>query len=134
MSVSKVCVRIPDNKKQELLRLADTWRKSSRKHGPGWDAKIIHRIAKEQYGGLEAMFKAHDWPERGKAMMPKVQWRVCESYGTVKAFAKKHGAKESWQEDSPFPFGVLGPLKHMSDDPDALVRPTDDDLLDKMGL
>ena len=58
--------------------------------GPGWDAKAIHRIAKEAYGSLEAMFKHHGWEERGAEMMRQVQSRVAETYGSIEAFVKKH--------------------------------------------
>ena len=55
---------------------------------PGGDAKVIAEIAKRKFGGFNAMFEHHGWPERGPDMMRKVQTRVAESYGTVKAFEK----------------------------------------------
>ena len=61
---------------------------------PGWDAKQIARIAVESYGGFAQMFEKHHWPERGNDMMRKVQTRVAETYGSVKAF-EDHFAKES---------------------------------------
>lgn len=59
---------------------------------PGWDAKEIARVARESYGGLEAMFEKHHWPERGAAMMPSVQKHVAATYGSVDAFVRKHTA------------------------------------------
>ena len=64
----------------------------SENRAPGWDAKEIARIAKETYGGLEQMFEAHGWPERGAAMMPSQQRRVADTYGSVEAFVKKHAS------------------------------------------
>ena len=58
--------------------------------GPGWDAKKIHEIARRKYGGLREMFEAHGWPERGVKMMPAVQRRVVEEYGSIEKFAAKH--------------------------------------------
>ncbi len=59
---------------------------------PGWDAKAIAQIAQDKYGGLRQMFEAHEWPERGAAMMPAQQKRVAEAYGSVEAFVEKHKA------------------------------------------
>ena len=55
-------------------------------YAPGGDAKVIAEIAKKKWGGFKAMFEYHKWPERGSAMMTKVQTRVAEEYGSVKAF------------------------------------------------
>jgi hypothetical protein len=44
---------------------------------PGWDAKTIARIAKDQYGSFKAMFEAQGGPERGANMMtavPRGSW------------------------------------------------------------
>lgn len=60
---------------------------------PGGDAKIISEIARARFGGFAAMFEHHGWPERGSDMMRKVQTRVAETYGSVKAF-EKHFAEE----------------------------------------
>ena len=87
MAIEKVCVRIPAARKDELLAIAKAWRETAR--GPGWDAKIIHQIAKDRFGGLLAMFEHHDWPERGSDMMRFVQSRVKETYGSVDVFAEK---------------------------------------------
>ncbi len=134
MSIAKVCVRIPSEKKEELLRLAEIWRKSDNSRGPGWDAKIIHRIARQHYGGLEAMFKAHDWPERGKDMMPKVQKRISQTYGSVEKFACKFLDANEAISSSAFPFGAWGKPAQVCADSDHMVEPTDDKTLDEMGL
>ncbi|MEC9346263.1 MAG: hypothetical protein VYB54_08545 [Pseudomonadota bacterium] len=57
---------------------------------PGWDAQAIARIAREHYGDFTRLFEAHGWPERGADMMRKVQTRVKETYGSVKAFEDRH--------------------------------------------
>ncbi len=68
---------------------------------PGWDAKEIARIAYEYYRGLAAMFEAHDWPERGSGMLPCVQRRVVEEYGSVEKFIDFHATQkpEEFQKD-----------------------------------
>lgn len=53
---------------------------------PGGDAKAIAEIAKRRFGSFGAMFVHHGWPERGSDMMRKVQTRVVETYGSVRAF------------------------------------------------
>jgi hypothetical protein len=70
---------------------------------PGWDAKEIARIAYEYYRGLAAMFEAHDWPERGSQMLPCVQRRVVEEYGSVEKFIDFHATQkpEEFQKDLP---------------------------------
>lgn len=60
-------------------------------HPPGWDAKAIAAIAAKKFGGFKEMFEAHGWEERGPEMMRKVQARVVETYGSVRAFVEKHG-------------------------------------------
>jgi hypothetical protein len=89
MTIEKVCVRIPVARKDELLAIAKRWRDAER--GPGWDAKVIHQIAREHFGGLLEMFERHDWPERGSDMMRFVQSHVKATYGSVDAFAAKFG-------------------------------------------
>ena len=89
--IEKVCVRIPASRKDELLTLAKRWREteetSDMEHrAPGWDAKIIHRVARERFGGLPQMFEHHGWPERGNQMMPAVQGHVKRTYGSIEAF------------------------------------------------
>lgn len=92
MTIEKVCVRIPAARKDELLAIAKAWRETAR--GPGWDAKIIHQIAKDRFGGLLAMFEHHDWSERGSDMMRFVQSRVKETYGSVDVFAEKFSQED----------------------------------------
>lgn len=58
---------------------------------PGGDAKIIAEIAKSRFGGFAAMFEYHGWAERGSDMMRKVQSRVVETYGSVRAFESHVG-------------------------------------------
>ena len=36
------------------------------------------------------MFEAHEWPERGEKIMPAVQRRVVEVYGSVRSFEEAH--------------------------------------------
>tara|TARA_R110000868_G_scaffold63841_5_gene192212 strand:+ start:2360 stop:2578 length:219 start_codon:yes stop_codon:yes gene_type:complete len=62
---------------------------------PGGDAKAIARIAKDHFENFTRMFEHHGWPERGQEMMPKVQTRVVETYGSVKAFEEHFDRKES---------------------------------------
>ena len=61
---------------------------------PGGDAKVIAEIAKERFGGFAGMFEHHGWPERGQEMMPKVQTRVVETYGSVRAFEEHFRSEE----------------------------------------
>ena len=93
MGIEKIYVRVPANKREELLALAKEWRASSEMRSPGWDAKEIHRIAEEKFGDLEGMFKHYGWPERGSKMMPKVQSRICEAYGSIESFVQKYSPK-----------------------------------------
>ena len=88
--MEKVCVRIPADKKEELLAIAAKWRAAAGDKGPGWDAKAIHRIAKDHFNGLEGLFIAYDWPERGSQMTQKVQMRVKEKFGTVENFVSRY--------------------------------------------
>jgi hypothetical protein len=60
---------------------------------PGGDAKAIAEIAARRFGGFAGMFEDHGWPERGADMLRKVQTRVAETYGSVKAF-EAHFAAE----------------------------------------
>ncbi len=32
------------------------------------------------------MFEQHGWPERGQAMLPRVQKRVKDAYGSIREF------------------------------------------------
>lgn len=59
-----------------------------RSYTPGGDAKVIAEIARRRFGGFTGMFEHHGWSERGSDMMPKVQTRVVEAYGSVRAFER----------------------------------------------
>lgn len=84
---AKVCVRIPADRRNELMAVAEQMRaEDATRRAPGWDAKLIHRIAGQQFGGLTGMFERHGWPERGKQMLPAVQRHVKETYGSIEAF------------------------------------------------
>lgn len=61
---------------------------------PGWDARAINGVARERFGGLQGLFEAEGWPERGPAMMPAVGRRVVETYGAVEAFIAVHTPPE----------------------------------------
>ena len=63
------------------------------RHGraPGWDSRAIAETAKQKYGNFTKLFEAHNWPERGRDMMPKVQSRVKQTYGSVAEFVRCHG-------------------------------------------
>lgn len=59
-------------------------------YSQGGDAQAIKRIAESYYGGYGNMFEAHGWPERSTKIMPAVQSRVVETYGSVRAFEQAH--------------------------------------------
>jgi hypothetical protein len=91
--IVKVCVRIPRSRTDELLQLAEGWRRGNQPteaRAQGWDAKAIHRVAAGKFGGLLQMFEHHGWPERGSDMMRQVQRRVRERYGSVDKFVADH--------------------------------------------
>jgi hypothetical protein len=56
----------------------------------GWDQQAIHRIADAAYGGLQGLFEAMNWPERGRDMMPAVGARVVAAYESVANFVAAH--------------------------------------------
>ena len=56
----------------------------------GGDAQAIKQVANVYYGGYTNMFEAHRWPERSTKIMPAVQSRVVETYGSVRAFEDAH--------------------------------------------
>ena len=60
---------------------------------PGWNAKVINKIAADKFGGLEAMFVEHGWPERGPKMIPNVGKRVKDHYGSVENFCREIGKR-----------------------------------------
>ncbi|MBY6048311.1 hypothetical protein [Vannielia litorea] len=59
---------------------------NDRPYSPGGDAKVIGDIGQRVFGGYTGMFTYHHWPERGQHMLRKVQTRVVETYGSVRAF------------------------------------------------
>ena len=83
-------------------------KKSGVKYAPGGDARAIAEIARRRFGGFAAMFEYHDWPERGSDMMRKVQKRVAETYGSVKAF-EEHFVGRSPQGFVDPPSSFAGP-------------------------
>ncbi len=90
--MEKVCVRVPANRRAELLQFAQKLRAQDHAKRPqGWDAKVIHQIAREKFGGLEAMYEFHEWEERGSDMMRHVQRHVKTAYGSIEDFAKQFG-------------------------------------------
>ena len=85
--VVKVCVRIPADRKEELMVFAEKLRAGNTdRRAPGWDARLIHEIAVKHFGGLAGMFEHHGWPERGNRMLPAVQRHVKATYGSIEAF------------------------------------------------
>ncbi|MEX2202436.1 MAG: hypothetical protein WD711_13645 [Dongiaceae bacterium] len=64
-------------------------------YSQGGDARAIQSIANVYYGGYASMFEAHGWPERGTSIMPAVQSRVVETYGSVRAFEQAHERDEN---------------------------------------
>ncbi|MBX9614460.1 MAG: hypothetical protein K2X25_02580 [Caulobacteraceae bacterium] len=63
---------------------------NTQKPAQGWDAQAIQKIANAYYGGYGNMFEAHDWPERSTKIMPAVQSRVVEAYGSIRDFEEAH--------------------------------------------
>jgi 5-(carboxyamino)imidazole ribonucleotide mutase len=61
----------------------------------GPEAEEIERIVNEAFGSYEVLFDAHGWPERGSAMVPVVQARIKEAYGSLEAFFQDYPAKAS---------------------------------------
>lgn len=57
---------------------------------PGWDKRVVNRIAREEYGSLKAMFEAHGWSADGRRLGQIAPTRVVETYGSVAAFEKAH--------------------------------------------
>ncbi len=57
---------------------------------PGWDAKTIAKVARESYGGFEAMFKHFGWSERGSHMMISAPKNIKREWGTVEGFVRHH--------------------------------------------
>lgn len=59
---------------------------------PGWDKRAVNRIAKEQYGGLRAMFDAHGWSTDGRVISQIAPTSVARTYGSVAAFEAAHSS------------------------------------------
>jgi hypothetical protein len=90
--MKRVCVRIPEDRVEDLKKAAEDMRNESAKtRTPGWDSKLIAKIAQEKFGGYAEMFDHLNWPERGTKMVPAVQSRVKEKFGSVEAFAEFYG-------------------------------------------
>jgi hypothetical protein len=66
----------------------------------GGDATAISEIARDQFGNFTVMFEYHGWPERGQEMMRKVQTRVVETYGSVRAFEEYFRRIDQSRRDS----------------------------------
>lgn len=77
------------------------------KYKQGGDAQAIQAIANAYYGGYAKMFEMHDWPERGKKILPAVQRRLLEAYGSVRAFEEAHAR----------PSGLMFPMEAITSDP-----------------
>lgn len=73
---------------------------SDRPYTPGGDAQVISEIAKKHFGDFSKLFKHHGWPERGPDMMRKVQTRVVETYGSVRAFEAYFRRIEQFRADA----------------------------------
>jgi hypothetical protein len=84
--IDKVCVRIPAHRREELMAIAKDWREAEADRSPGWDAKAMHSVIKNNFNGLEDFFKKNGWPERGSQMMQKVQTHVKNRFGSIEAF------------------------------------------------
>lgn len=85
MKLIKVCVMIPEERRKDLLTVAEEMRGSN----TGWDAKAVNQIARERFGGLAGMFEHFGWPERGAKMMPAVLPHVVAYSGSVADFVAK---------------------------------------------
>ncbi|WDA41727.1 hypothetical protein [Erythrobacter sp. BLCC-B19] len=57
---------------------------------PGWDKRAVNRIAKEQYGGLRAMFDAHGWSTDGRVISQIAPTKVVGTYRSIEAFELAH--------------------------------------------
>ncbi|RDC60887.1 hypothetical protein HME9302_02103 [Alteripontixanthobacter maritimus] len=57
---------------------------------PGWDKQAINQIARDEYGGLDAMFEAHGWEKGERTFGQIAPTKVVETYGSVDSFVKAH--------------------------------------------
>lgn len=73
---------------------------NARSYTSGGDAQVISEVAKRQFGDFTKMFEHHGWPERGSDMMRKVQTRVVEKYGSVRAFEAHFQRIDSFGKDA----------------------------------
>lgn len=88
--IIKVAVRIPSDRKDEMLALAAQWRGGTKGRGPGWDAKAIAEVARN-YGGYRKLFMAEGWPDvPGEKLMTTAPKLIVEKYGSIDAFLTKH--------------------------------------------
>ena len=90
--MEKICVRVPANRRDDLLAYAKTLRDEggeAQSRHQGWDRQAVHRIADEHFGGTRGLFEAHDWPERGSDMPRQIMARVKDTYGSIEAFVGK---------------------------------------------
>lgn len=69
-------------------------------YAPGADATAISEVSRTHFGGFAEMFEYHGWPERGQEMMRKVQSRVVETYGSVRAFEEHFRRVDQSRRDS----------------------------------
>lgn len=69
---------------------------------PGGDAQAIASISKKHFGGFKQMFVYHGWTDQGSDMMRKVQTRVVEAYGSVKAFEEHFARLDAAKLHQPF--------------------------------
>ena len=84
--MEKICVRVPADRRDDLLAYAKLLREKAEGRHPGWDRQAVHRIADEHFGGTKGLFEAHGWPERGSDMPRQIMTRVKEAFGSVEAF------------------------------------------------
>lgn len=57
---------------------------------PGWDKQAVNQIARDEYGGLDAMFEAHGWITDGRVISQIAPTKVVETYGSIDSFARAH--------------------------------------------
>lgn len=75
-------------------------------YAQGGDAQAISRVAEANYDSYANMFELHGWPERGNKIMPAVQSRVVNAYGSIRAFERAHE-----------PDSIMSPMEAISTDP-----------------
>lgn len=61
--------------------------------GPGWDARAISEVAKNEFGGYAEMFDHFGWPEHGSEMLQQVQKRVADRFGSIERFVEHYTSK-----------------------------------------